>query len=128
MKLFDLVLDNEARTTTAWSQSESPVVEKSMDVGPISQRPRADTQLFAIEEGPITVRGESPIQRQRALDGTQHTKNGRTGLQAPEATLYLDGLSKAFPNPDVPEQIDAKEPGVRRTPDQVVKAFLSHEG
>ncbi len=123
MKLFEWILEGEATEPKPnWVRTETVV--KGGDVAPRTIKPPADTSLFAIGEAEVVVRGESPIQRQRALDGTQHTKTGRTGLRPPEAELYLDGLSKAFPNPDVPEQTRDKEPGVRRTPDEVVKAFL----
>ena len=79
-------------------------------------RPADPNPLFQMGDETYVVKGQSAIQRQRAADGTPHTKCRPSALSAPDYALYLeDGkIQKSEPAP-VAKALD---------PDLVVKSFL----
>lgn len=84
----------------------SPKPLRPQDPNPLFQESKDDT---------YTVKGLSPIERQRRTDGTPYTVGGRTALR-PEETFYLsdDKIDKAQPS----------APAKTLDPDAVVKSFF----
>lgn len=75
--------------------------------------------LFQLEESvTISKSVETPMQRQRRIDGTPHTKTGRTALKPRGPELQLDGLSKSY---SINADDDKKE---HCDPDEIMKAYL----
>lgn len=74
--------------------------------------------LFKMEEEFTVVKKSlTPIQAQRMLDGTPHTKGARSALRPEGPTLHLEGLSKSV-------NADKKAPALDA--DEVLKAYLAH--
>jgi hypothetical protein len=110
------------KSVHAWSQQPGNVRVIDADHGRALVRPQSANNLFPMVEGDVHVYSRSPIQQQRANDGTPHTVGGVTGLRPPEPELYL---SKAFANPDVPAEANAlNNPTSKIEPNKIVKAFL----
>lgn len=89
-----------------------------------SPKPLRNVEQHFVEL-PIVVKGLTPIQRQRALDGTPHTVTGPTALRAPDPVLVLpDSLKKGSlvakydERPKLPKQ-DPEDPMM------VVKSYLA---
>lgn len=77
--------------------------------------------LFAFVDGPIIVKGLSPMQEQRQKDGSPMTKPAAPLAAKPvDKKLVLDSLSKsASLTPTKKESVECKP-----DPDEIVKAFL----
>lgn len=126
MRLFEFVNDTPNAGEIAVTKTESTVVVKSAEAPRPLERPTSENPLFALVESDVVVRELSPIQRQRHVDGTPHTRTGLTGLRPPEPTLYLEGISKGVGSDGVKD--DRANPRPNLDPDSVVKAFLDFEG
>ena len=86
------------------------------------KRPKSDNPIFEMHEPEIVIKGQSPIERQRAKDGTPHTV---TGVQCdspkgPDLYLGSDKISKSTktPKPDVAELMKSINPA------KIVKSYL----
>ncbi len=78
-------------------------------------RPVDKNPLFKFDEDEsFVVKGLSPIQAQRAKDGTPMTFHAPTAIKPPDKKLTLDSLKKSATMPEA-KPVD---------PDAVVKAFL----
>ncbi len=79
-------------------------------------RPTDPNPLFAFAERETVVKGLSPLQAQRAKDGTQLTSGPTSCLAPPDKKLSLNSLKKSATLSPQKKQLDA---------DAVVKAFLA---
>lgn len=116
--------DDVKKSVHSWSQEPGIVRVIDADHGRALTKPAPTNNLFPMHEEEIRVYSRSPIQQQRANDGTPHTVGGVTGLRPPEPELYL---SKAFANPDVPAEANSlnhKYDPSKIEPNKIVKAFL----
>jgi hypothetical protein len=84
--------------------------------------------LFPVDDSyEVVKKGLTPMERQRRLDGTPHTKTGRTALRPEGPTLYLgsERLSKGVKDSaDCADPKDRKNPKPALDADDVIKAFL----
>lgn len=88
-------------------------------------KPRFDADpdpLFSMEEGEVTIKSMSPIERQRAKDGSPVTATRRSALKAPDPKLTLKKGSMAGDIEDGRKAPNKTEPPI--SPSEVVKAFL----
>ncbi len=78
--------------------------------------------LFQMDESVTIVKSvETPMQRQRRIDGTPHTVTGAMCLQPEGPQLTLDGLEKSY---SLTAKDDEKE---SCDPDEVMKAYLERD-
>ncbi len=76
-------------------------------------------------ELPIVVKGLTPMQRQRELDGTPHTRTGPTALRAPDPVLVLPATLKKG---SLVEKFDERPKAPKQEPEDpmtVVKSYLA---
>ena len=84
-----------------------------------------NTDMFKMVETETVVKALTPMQVQRAKDGTPHTKIPVSNLRAADPELFLEGVSKG----SLVEKIAKDRPLAPKTdpadPLTVVKAFLN---
>ena len=86
--------------------------------GKPAREPNTNGLFVMDEEMTIVKKGLTPIQRQRAIDGTPHTITGTMAIKPDEPELYLEGhrMSKSV----------KEDPKPAYDPDAVVKAYLAY--
>lgn len=89
---------------------------------PVPFRKSDPDPLFKSEDGGYIVRKSySPIERQRMADGTQHSMNRPSAVEAKDYDLYIgeDKVSKSKKKEE-DKSLNVKE----RDPDEIIKAFM----
>lgn len=86
---------------------------------PVPFRKSDSDPLFKVENDGYTVRKSlSPIERQRAADGTPHTNSRPSAVEAKDYDLYVT-VEKSKKDKD-DKSLNAK----KCDPDEIVKAFM----
>lgn len=80
------------------------------------RRPIDPSPLFSFVDTPTTIHHQSPMERQRAEDGSPHTIPGRMCVFPKDPELYLDGVAKS--------QEKALPPVEELDPETIVKSYL----
>lgn len=85
-------------------------------------RPADPNPLFQMDtDAGYVVKSQTPIQRQRELDGTPHTKMRPSPLHAPDYALFLED-SKLNKSESAQPPVKTDPP---LNPDMVVKSFMA---
>ena len=95
---------------------------------PKPRRDKDPNPLFPVEEVPMVQKALSPIERQRANDGSPMTAVRPSALKAPDPQLTLKKGSHAGNIKEGRHDPVKSDPPITKvTPDDVVKAFLFGE-